>query len=298
MAARKTTTPSPARIPEPAAAPPTITAVGTTKMAVKMRPSSTVAQITLPNMLKPENASTYAISRPSRTRLNTPERMSTYSGTERNSVTTTMATEPLMISAQVIESAPVTAPCGSTCRPLKLAPIVAAAITTAATAGTRLAISKPTISGPMSLTNSPHASLNSLPMSTTSTSRAAGSRRLRDGRVDQMALAAGLEVHAEHVGHAERRDHEAQDAAHDGAHQPGHEGGEVARARGHVLALRHRLAHTDAAVADQRQSVQPDRREDEARDDEDDVADADDDAEDHGGHRERADLPPPPPPPP
>src|SRR5450830_168899 len=278
MAARKTTTPSPARIPEPAAAPPTITAVGTTKMAVKMRPSSTVAQITLPNMLKPENASTYAISRPSRTRLNTPERMPTYSGTERNSVTTTMATEPLMISAQVIESAPVTAPCGSTCRPLKLAPIVAAAITTAATAGTRLAISKPTISGPMSLTNSPHASLNSLPMSTTSTSRAAGSRRLRDGRVDQMALAAGLEVHAEHVGHAERRDHEAQDYAHDGddaedaddhadhdgAHQPGHEGGEVARARGHVLALRQRLAHTDAAVADQRQSVQPDRGEDEA----------------------------------
>src|SRR5450756_111781 len=304
MAARKTTTPSPARIPEPAAAPPTITAVGTTKMAVKMRPSSTVAQITLPNMLKPENASTYAISRPSRTRLNTPERMPTHSGAERNTVTTTMATEPLMISAQVIESAPVTAPCGSTCRPLKLAPIVAAAITTAATAGTRLAISKPTISGPMSLTNSPHASLNSLPMSTTSTSRAAGSRRLRDGRVDQMALAAGLEVHAEHVGHAERRDHEAQDdphdgddaedaddhADHDGAHQPGHEGGEVARARGHVLALRQRLAHTAAAVADQRQSVQPARREDETRDDEDDVADADDDAEDHGGHRERADL--------
>jgi hypothetical protein len=119
-----------------------------------------------------------------------------------------------------------------------------------------------------------------------------------------MALAAGLEVHAEHVGHAERRDHEAQDDAHDGddaedaddhadhdgAHQPGHEGGEVARARGHVLALRHRLAHTAAAVADQRQSVQPDRREDESRDDEDDVTDADDDAEHHGGYRERADL--------
>src|SRR5450756_3208807 len=120
MAARKTTTPSPARIPEPAAAPPTITAVGTTKMAVKMRPSSTVAQITLPNMLKPENASTYAISRPSRTRLNTPERMPTYSGTERNSVTTTMATEPLMSSAQLIDSAPVTSPCASTCRPLTL----------------------------------------------------------------------------------------------------------------------------------------------------------------------------------
>src|SRR5450756_1769590 len=264
MAARKTATPSPARIPEPAAAPPTITAVGTTKMAVKMRPSSTVAQITLPNMLKPENASTYAISRPSRTRLNTPERMPTYSGTERNSVTTTMATEPMMSSAQLIDSAPVTSPCASTCRPLTLAPIVAAAITTAATVGTMLAISMPTISGPMSLTNSPHASLNSLPMSTTSTSRAAGSRRLPDGRIDQMALVVGLEVHAEHVGHAERR--------------------------GHVLALRQRLAHTDAAVADQRQSVQPDRGEDEARDDEDDVADADDDAEDHGGHRERADL--------
>src|SRR5450759_5175349 len=273
-------------------------------MAVKMRPSSTVAQITLPNMLKPENASTYAISRPSRTRLNPPERMPTYSGTERNSVTTTMATEPTTTSAQVVESAPVTAPCGSTCRPLKLAPIVAAAITAAATAGTRLAISMPTISGPMSLTNSPHASLNSLPMSTASTSRAAGSRRLSDGRIDQMALAVGLEVHAEHVGHTERRGHEAQDDAHDGddaedaddhadhdgAHQPGHEGGEVARARGHVLALRQRLAHTAAAVADQRQSVQPDRREDETRDDEEDVADADDDAEDHGGHRERADL--------
>src|SRR5450756_379255 len=294
MAARKTATPSPATIP----------AMGTTKMAVKMRPSSTVAQTTLPNMLKPENASPYAISRPSRTRLNTPEWMPTYSGTDKNSVTTTMATVPMMISAQFIESTPVTAPCASTCRPLTLAPIVAAAITTAATAGTMLAISMPTISGPMSLTNSPHASLNSLPMSTTSTSRAAGSRRLPDGRVDQMALAVGLEVHAEHVGHAERRDHEAQEdphdgddaedaddhADHDGAHQPGHEGGEVARARGHVLALRHRLAHTDAAVADQRQSVQPNRGEDEARDDEDDVADADDDAEDHGGHRERADL--------
>src|SRR5450756_2615559 len=302
MAARKTATPSPATIP----------AMGTTKMAVKMRPSSTVAQTTLPNMLKPENASPYAISRPSRTRLNTPERMPTYSGTDRNSVTTTMATVPMMISAQFIESTPVTAPCASTCRPLTLAPIVAAAITTAATAGTMLAISMPTISGPMSLTNSPHASLNSLPMSTTSTSRAAGSRRLPDGRVDQMALAVGLEVHAEHVGHTERRGHEAQDdphdgddaedaddhADHDGAHQPGHEGGEVARTRGHALALRHRLAHTDAPVADERQSVQPDRREDEARDDEDDVADADDDAEDHGGHRERADLPPPPPPPP
>src|SRR5450756_1807363 len=287
MAARKTATPSPATIP----------AMGTTKMAVKMRPSSTVAQTTLPNMLKPENASPYAISRPSRTRLNTPEWMPTYSGTDRNSVTTTTATVPLMISAQFIESTPVTAPCASTCRPLTLAPIVAAAITTAATVGTMLAISMPTISGPMSLTNSPHASLNSLPMSTTSTSRAAGSRRLPDGRVDQMALAVGLEVHAEHVGHAERRGHEAQDDPHngddaedaddhaddDGAHQPGHEGGEVARARGHVLALRHRLAHTDAAVADQRQSVQPNRGEDEARD-------ADDDAEDHGGHRERADL--------
>src|SRR5450756_567937 len=165
-------------------------------MAVKMRPSSTVAQITLPNMLKPENASTYAISRPSRTRLNTPERMPTYSGTERNSVTTTMATEPMMSSAQLIDSAPVTSPCASTCRPLTLAPIVAAAITTAATVGTMLAISMPTISGPMSLTNSPHASLNSLPMSTTSTSRAAGSRRLPDGRVEQMALAVDLEVHA------------------------------------------------------------------------------------------------------
>src|SRR5450759_2561986 len=304
MAARKTTTPSPARIPEPATAPPTITAVGTTKMAVKMRPSSTVARITLPNMPKPETASPYAISRPSRTRLNTPERMPTYSGTDRNSVTKTMATEPLTISAQLIDSTPVTSPCAFTWKPLQLAPIAAAAITAAATAGTMLAISMPTISGPMSLTNNPHASLNSLPMSTTSTPRAAGSRRLPDGRIDQMALVVGLEVHAEHVGHAERRGHEAQDDAHDGddaedaddhadhdgAHQPGHEGGEIPRARGHVLALRQRLAHTDAAVADQRQSVQPERGEDEARDDEDDVADANDDAEDHGGHRERADL--------
>src|SRR5450759_4495049 len=200
MAARKTTTPSPARIPEPATAPPTITAVGTTKMAVKTRPSSTVAQTTLPNMLKPENASPYAFSRPSRTRLNTPERMPTYNGTDRNSVTTTMATVPLMISAQFIESTPVTAPCASTCRPLTLAPIVAAAITTAATAGTMLAISTPTISGPMSLTNSPHASLKSFPMSMTSGSRAGGSRRLRDGCVDQVALAASLEIHTDHVG--------------------------------------------------------------------------------------------------
>ncbi len=57
MAARRTTAPSPATMPESGDAPPTITAAGTTEMAVKMRPSSTVAQITLPNRPNPENAS-------------------------------------------------------------------------------------------------------------------------------------------------------------------------------------------------------------------------------------------------
>ena len=75
---------------------------------------------------------------------------------------------PMLSAIQLEVSTLVTSPCASVWKPLMLAPMVIAMTTVTATAGMMQAMIMPTISGPTSLVNRPHASRNTLPRSISS----------------------------------------------------------------------------------------------------------------------------------